>query len=286
MALASEVERVFALLAADGIDAILLKGPGLSLRAFGRLGLRTYRDLDLLVDERDVSRAAAVLVRASYNRQEPGGDVDDLAAWQLDHKDAVFRHGSSGILIELHWRLFDNRKLMPLEFLARAVPIGTPPLQHVLVLSPEVEFRYLCLHGALHGWARLRWLADVNALAAQTSARFLSDAVTSGGRIAPATAQALILCRRLFDAVIPAELERTLALSRRGQWLARLAWREIIRSDGQELEAVKLGSTIKNLSHYALLNGPGALLEEVRFDLTAKRRTGAVDNHGHIRISD
>ena len=273
MALASEVERVVALLAAAGIDAILLKGPGLSLRAFGRLGLRTYRDLDLLVDERDVSAAEDVLVQAGYARSEPGADAGDLAAWRRDHKDAVFRHHGSDILIELHWRLFDNRRLMRPPLFAGAVPLGIAPLDGIRVLPAGVEFRYLCLHGALHAWARLRWLADVNALVAQMSPEFLLEtARATGGRIGPAVAQTLILCRDLLGAVLPPKVETILARARRGRGLAWLARREIMRSGSRELEAVPFGSTIKNLSHYAMIEGPGALIEELRFDLAANPR--------------
>lgn len=273
MALASEVERVVALFAAADIAAILLKGPGLSLRAFGRLGLRTYRDLDLLIEEHDVSAAETVLAEAGYTRTEPAADAGDLSAWQRDHKDAVFRHRGSGVLIELHWRLFDNRRLMPPPSFADAVPLGLAPLGGVRVLPPGGEFRYLCLHGALHAWARLRWLADVNALVARMSPDSLFDAACSpSGRIGPAVAQTLILCRDLLGAVLPLEVDTILAGARRGQGLAWLARREIMRSGEQELEAVPFGSTIKNLSHYAMLEGFGSLAEELRFDFSASSR--------------
>src|SRR5262245_57896777 len=48
MAMARELDRLRSRLLVQGIQAIVLKGPVASLRAFGRLGLRTYRDLDLM----------------------------------------------------------------------------------------------------------------------------------------------------------------------------------------------------------------------------------------------
>lgn len=35
-------------------------------------------------------------------------------------------------------------------------------------LGDEDLFAYLCIHGALHWWNRLKWLADVNAMLAST----------------------------------------------------------------------------------------------------------------------
>ena len=274
MELAGEVARLSRSLGEEGVAVTVLKGPALSLRAFGRLGLRTYRDLDFLVRADEVETAQKLLADQGYVLAEPAMTAVDRHRWMRDHKDLALRHHRTGLLVELHWRLFDNRWVMPVDGSKASIPLAIAPLEQVLALPAVAEMTYLCLHGALHGWARLRWLADVNAIVVRESTDGLLAAISpSTGRIAPATAQALILCRDLLGANFPPHIDRLLNRSRRGRLLAGLAWREIIRSGTRELEAVSLGSTIKNLSHYAMLESPQSILEEMRFDLTASRRT-------------
>jgi hypothetical protein len=283
MRIADELIRLQQMLRSDGIDPILLKGPGLSLRAFGELGLRTYRDLDLLIGEEEVARAAALLSSAGYELLEPRAEnVLETPDWCRDHKDALFRHPESGLIVELHWRLFDNRSLMPDRALPAPVMLGVPPLETVLVLPPEAELPYLCIHGALHGWSRLRWLADVNALIQSASEQFLLGCIVA----TPAVAQSLILCRQLLNASLSRSVGELLDQSLRGRALARLAWSEILRSGTRELESVRFGSTVKNLSHYAMLNSKESLFEELRFDLTAQPRLSPGTTRRKGRIAD
>jgi hypothetical protein len=64
------------------------------------------------------------------------------------------------------------------------------------------------MHGALHWWNRLKWLAGVNALLASRQEdnveRLVQAAEASGaGR---AAARVLLLCRKLFQTPLPASL--------------------------------------------------------------------------------
>jgi hypothetical protein len=273
MRIADQLAGLQQLLRSNGIDPILLKGPGLSLRAFGVLGLRTYRDLDLLIADDAAASACALLISAGYEPLEPREAIvrGDFSAWRKDHKDALFRQSETGLLVELHWRLFDNRALMPERELPRPVALGMPPLETSFVLPLEAELPYLSLHGALHGWSRLRWLADINALIGNAP----EDLLLTGAAASPAVAQALILARELLGARLSPRLCNLLDRSVRARWLAKLAWSEILRSGTQELEAVRFGSTVKNLSHYALMDSSDKLFEELRFDFAAQPRLAA-----------
>ena len=75
---------------------------------------------------------------------------------------------------------------------SRVVPLaGTRGLR---TLGEEDLFAYLCMHGALHWWHRLKWLADINALlGAQNDVERLIDSAKAGGRGEPR--------RRLFGSV-------------------------------------------------------------------------------------
>src|SRR4030095_633160 len=114
-----------------------------------------------------------------------------------------------GLRIELHWRLFLNAHAMveaSIMAASRVVPLtGTTGLR---TMGQEDLFAYLCMHGALHWWNRLKWIADVNALlAASSEARiehlFHAAELRGTGR---AAAQSMMLCRRLFGANLPSTL--------------------------------------------------------------------------------
>ena len=68
---------------------------------------------------------------------------------------------------------------------SRVVPLaGTRGLR---TLGEEDLFAYLCMHGALHWWHRLKWLADINALLApqESDVERLIGAAKAGGRGEP-----------------------------------------------------------------------------------------------------
>ena len=117
-------------------------------------------------------------------------------------KDLGFVHQATGLRIELHWRLFLNPHAMAetsIMAASRVVPLAGA--EGLRTLGEEDLFAYLCMHGALHWWNRLKWLADVNALLASTPQdgveRLVRAAEARGaGR---AAAQALLLCRNLLQ---------------------------------------------------------------------------------------
>ena len=124
-------------------------------------------------------------------------------------KDLGFVHEATGLRIELHWRLFLNPHAMAetsIMAASRVVPLaGAAGLR---TLGEEDLFAYLCMHGALHWWNRLKWLADINALLAATPERDVERLIRAAeargaGR---AAAQALLLCRRLLGTPLPARL--------------------------------------------------------------------------------
>src|SRR5690606_21042563 len=88
------------------------------------------------------------------------------AAWVRAHKDMVFAHPGHRTIVELHWRLFDNRHLYN-PATDQPARVQLTPCAAVWTLAPEAAFLYLCLHGAQHAWSRLKWLADVAALVAK-----------------------------------------------------------------------------------------------------------------------
>ena len=107
------------------------------------------------------------------------------------------------------------------------------------------------MHGALHWWNRLKWLADVNALLAAIPGSDVEHLVRAAeargaGRSA---AQALLLCRRLFATPLPDRLMVTLAKSATVRWLEATALNAITTGQGErEPREKRFGTTRGSLS--------------------------------------
>jgi hypothetical protein len=70
--------------------------------------------------------------------------------------------------------------------------------------QPEL-FAYLAMHGALHGWFRLKWLADLVALAAAVGPEELAEMHHRAAslRVGRCSAQALLLGERILGLTLP-----------------------------------------------------------------------------------
>jgi len=158
----AELFRILDQFASAGIDALVVKGPVLAIRAYGDPAMRSYGDLDLLVRRRDIRRATELMLAAGYHAAIPIAAID---AGKIPGQ-YLFSRADSKLLVELHndftLRYFPRR--LPLEtwFERRvSVPLDS---REVAALSLEDELVLICVHGAKHLWERLMWIADVAAL--------------------------------------------------------------------------------------------------------------------------
>jgi Uncharacterised nucleotidyltransferase len=204
---AAETVRVCRLLQEAGIAVACLKGASLSMLAFGNLGLRHCRDIDLLVSPENVLRAHEVLTTAAYELEMPIGphSLSQKKHWIAHRKHFEYKNGK-GIPLELHWRLFDNPQLFAPE-VEPASWMEVPIFGHSVVqtLAAPGLLLYLCVHGANHMWSRLKWLADVQALLRRAETKVLerlqADAQTE--HCERAVAQTLALTQLLYGFPFP-----------------------------------------------------------------------------------
>jgi hypothetical protein len=122
----------------------------------------------------------------------------------------------------------------------------------------EDLFAYLCVHGARHGWSRLKWIADLNALiAAKSDAEIIHlhrHAQAKGAGLC--AGQALILCHRLLKLKLPPALGAELCGSGRLERLVRIAMGAMVGSDAEtELEDRPFSSTRIHLAGFLLGQG-------------------------------
>ena len=274
LAMAAEALRLQRLFDDADLPVLFVKGAALAVLAFGNLGLRSGQDIDLLVGSETLPAATALIMRAGYSRFDPPADISDarLRLIMPLRKDLGFVHQATGVRIELHWRLFLNPHAMTetsMMAASQVVPLaGSGGLR---TLGDEDLFAYLCMHGALHWWYRLKWLADINALLAATSEDRVeclvgAAEVRGAGR---AAAQALLLCRRLLGTPLPDRLIATLARSSTVRWLEATALNAMTTGHGQlEPREARFGTTRGSLSTFLLRRSWRYRLAELNVHLT------------------
>ena len=208
--LTAELRRLSKLFAQHDIFMLSFKGPALSQQLFGNLGLRYCKDLDLLVKPEELDQAEQLLLSDGYRRQRldfaltPRQKKAYLKQWH----HVSYYHPERQIIVELHWRLCSNPHLLPSTYLQRMIET-TQQLSiagtQITSLSDEDTLLYLCLHGANHGWYRLKWLCDVAQFLHRDQAINWQAWVENvlALTLHRPVAQALLLAHQLFDAPLP-----------------------------------------------------------------------------------
>ena len=164
------------------IDHRIFKGIPLAIAAFQDPTMRDAGDIDLLVAEKDIFKAGEILESQGYMRFEPQARLTPrrLRSYLAHQKDFSYEHPATGMVIDLHWRLFRN-SFLPAN--ARIEEVGDDWInlgsERIPTLPALRLLLYLCVHGALDGWLRLKWLADIGALLHTMTAEQLTAAATA-----------------------------------------------------------------------------------------------------------
>ncbi len=163
---ARELRAVLALLGAEGLEPVLLKGAALARTHYPRPELRPRSDTDFMIRDADREHAADLLARLDYYR---AAEIDgDLAVGQF-HFLKTDRHGVRHAL-DVHWRLSNVRVFagaLSYEDLRRDA-VSVPELgPHAWAPSPLHALLIACIHRVAHhdDTRHLLWLFDVHLLA-------------------------------------------------------------------------------------------------------------------------
>ena len=171
--LAGELVKILAVFEAEGIQALPFKGPAVAYSLYGGLGLRGFGDLDILVQEKDIPKATALLLAQGYHAPDQITDTANRPFLQFQpflespQSQRVFNfYRADGVVVELHWRFTPRHFPFPLNetgFWDRLAWVDLPG-RKALNLSPEDMLLLLCVHGSKHCWERLGWICDIAAL--------------------------------------------------------------------------------------------------------------------------
>lgn len=234
---AAQSARLQALFDTAGIANLVLKGAALDQLAYGRLGLKSAWDIDLLVPPAMAARARALLETAGYEMTIPAASTAQaFAQWTALSKESVFVGRGTGVVVELHWRLVDGDLLPGLSADSPGQSVALSAETVLRTLAPDALVAYLMVHGAAHGWSRLKWLADLNALLPGDDPAALEDvyrrSVALGAGVCPAVA--IRLCRRLFGLAVAAPLWREIDADLKARALERVALNAMAGGAGRE----------------------------------------------------
>ncbi|HXE61355.1 MAG TPA: nucleotidyltransferase family protein [Gemmatimonadaceae bacterium] len=235
---------------AAGVAFMPIKGPSLTVAAYGDLSLRQFSDLDLVIHRRDLRRVRALLRDDGYAPVNVVTEsLDDLVLDPDYH--LPLRNDATGVSLEIHWALgrrgFGSLRredwawtnVTTMSVLGRSLP----------ALDARALIVYLCVHGAKHNWAQLVRVCDV--YAAVRSAPDL-DWIAVRALAAPAgVARMLEVGIGLCDTLLGADL--------RGRgWVARAD--PVVQS------------LIDEAAHRCLTERPLSTSEQLRLQLRTRER--------------
>lgn len=156
-----EYGRVLGALREAGIPVMVLKGGHLGPLVYRNIAVRAMCDMDILVREGELSRAAEVLSRLDYRSHVPHQVILNVRA---GHHWNFVRPGKLTTVIEIHWLLCENSLDAKVDYpglwerAMEANIAGVP----VFVMSPPDLLLHLCLHSAIHTYDNgLRMTCDI-----------------------------------------------------------------------------------------------------------------------------
>ena len=164
--LAQEIDRLLSIFTEFGIRALPVKGAVLAKASYGDLNLRTFSDLDIIIEKGAFREALPLLEEVGYEPIGKLAEMSDLVRrfhmWQSGQ--CPFVKGKSIFHLDLHTRL-----MPPLYYYASdlddlwersvEVEIAGKPMR---VLCPEDRILLMSYHGMKNRWERLKHVCDVS----------------------------------------------------------------------------------------------------------------------------
>lgn len=159
--LTTELLNLLAVFVAGNIRVIPFKGPTLAATAYGDISLRQFRDLDILIHERDILIVEDLLLSKGYRLEEKW-----IAAQTSSRLLVNCERGficDAGVKVDLHWGITPWFFPFPIDFEQLWQRRGLVNIDGTMVhnVSSEDLLLILCVHGSKHYWERLEWICDV-----------------------------------------------------------------------------------------------------------------------------
>lgn len=155
----NQLIKVLKLLRKNNINVIPIKGPVISLQAYGDIGYRMFQDLDLLISYKDFIPIYDLLYSEGY---QPSSVLSDKKKklWKRFRRDIEFRIDRT--LIDLHQRITQAHSAFDLKK-GQIKKAGFVRImgKNIPVLSPEDTLIYLIINSTKDQWNMLRMIVDL-----------------------------------------------------------------------------------------------------------------------------
>jgi hypothetical protein len=221
LSMTAELFRILEAFQNAGIETLLVKGPLISLLAYGDPAVRCYVDLDLLVRHEEILRASRTMTALGFEADVPEAAI---IAGKVPG-EYLFRRAGAQQIVELHTERTFRYYPFPMrieDLYARQQRVllegrGIP------ALCLEDELVLNCIHGAKHFWERLMWPADIAAIVGRHPEIAWERVWQAAGHVGAERMVnvGLLLAESLLGVPVPAEMAATAKADRAARDLVR-----------------------------------------------------------------
>ena len=220
MLLSAELVRVTQRLSESIIKVIAYKGPALAQTLYGSAGTRHFKDLDVLIDESDISRTRRNMLSQGYHSR-----------LELEWEQSFVRDDTK-IMVDVHWAFAHQSLRLDLPFDSvwqrrRRIKIGD---KAIATLGKEDTLIVQCINAAKDDWASLGQIFEIGQIASTCDlnwADLFEQAETVGCK--RIVLLGLSLAAQVFAAPIPVAVLETLDNHRLVQQLGAEIAAQLIR---------------------------------------------------------
>lgn len=149
------------------IAYITLKGVSLNQLLYGNQLVRVSRDIDILIQSKDIQAVHNYLVARGYQLQHPFSIAHLIGKPQnfLNYLDeVVYWHPLKNIFLDLKWHISSRNYFGMAWCDIKKYAVIHMNSHSIKILNQEENFYYLCTHAAKHRWEYHQWLQDLAVL--------------------------------------------------------------------------------------------------------------------------
>ncbi|MFC2104089.1 nucleotidyltransferase family protein [Bacteroidota bacterium] len=201
--------RIYQKFKENNISHCFFKGPLLSLELYNDIGYRNFRDIDILVEQKDAEKAKSIIEELDFKCIYPRIKLSEKQKklnYSISHH-YHFVHPVQTIDIELHWNITNPKSYFSLETKEIVLNSGNLKVSNYeLPYISEVEnLAYQAAHGAIHQWYRLFWLKDFSVFLLKADSKEIIEAyeLSKKLKLKKCFIQACMLSNFIFNIEIP-----------------------------------------------------------------------------------
>ncbi len=157
-ALTGELIKIQRLFEDNDVPFLTMKGATLAESLYGDIVLRDFRDIDLLIEKAHAAAVYRIMINEGLT---PRGAIAERELDDYMHfcgQLAFERDSASPLIVDVHWELHSFK---PGAKLFENQQFTSVCGRTFKTLSPELMLLFLCTHGSIDYWARLRLVVDV-----------------------------------------------------------------------------------------------------------------------------